>query len=626
MAPSVSHRLALLVVLWVGFAVRVYRADHQEIWGDEGAKLEVVNQDVAHLYDPVSEVHPRFFHTWLFVWHRLFGYNVFGLRMLPVLFGILGLPVLYALAGLLFASRSVGLAACFVLALSPFHIAYSQDLTMYTLLFVMVTLSFYALARVLWGRARGWRATALYVIVTILMLHTHYYAVFAFAAQTLFVVVACWRQWRRLGRWAVAQGLVGLCIGPWFLIHYPRFSNQAVQQAQDVTPGHLWDVLARGSTAFTIGATFPAAYAWVALGYMALILTALALLIWRRPSRWVGGLLGVWLLIPPLGVWAFDYVLQHFNERFLSMSLPPLLILLGWVLARLPWQRATRPVVAAFYVFTSLVAVRAWYFDPAFLKSHYGEMMALIRQRAQPGDVLLLDNPQQDILFKIYQPQGLDFQFISPGAVSSEAAAEAEFPRLVAGHRRAWLVLYGAPETYDPAHRAEAWLGRHGYKAFYQSYLGNYVTLYALGEAATTEWTLIEANFVNGPRLVGYTFEPATVRPGQTLYVTLQWTTTQAMTANYTVFTHLWDADGQPVAQSDSQPVSGTRPTSSWTPGEVITDRYGLLIPDTSAPGDYTLQIGLYDLGSLNRLILAQPDPSGAAPDHVFLGVIHVTP
>ena len=117
----------LIALLLAGFALRVFHAAHQEIWGDEGAKLEVVNQGLAHLFSPAAEVHPRFFHAGLFVWFSIFGYNVFALRMLPVLTGMLGLPLIYVLARRVFmrvpAGRAASLAAVLVIAASPFHVA-----------------------------------------------------------------------------------------------------------------------------------------------------------------------------------------------------------------------------------------------------------------------------------------------------------------------------------------------------------------------------------------------------------------------------------------------------------------------------------------------------------------------
>src|SRR5436190_18117887 len=120
------HFPLLLAIFLLGLALRVYRADHQEIWGDEGIKLEVVEHGFTHVFDPAAEFHPRLFHLFLFFWHQIFGFNVFGLRMLPTLFGAVGLPALYILARRLFASHTAGLVASFVLALSPFHISYSQ--------------------------------------------------------------------------------------------------------------------------------------------------------------------------------------------------------------------------------------------------------------------------------------------------------------------------------------------------------------------------------------------------------------------------------------------------------------------------------------------------------------------
>ena len=632
--------LPLLALLFAGFALRVYRADHQEIWGDEGAKLEVVNQGIAHLFWPGAEVHPRFFHSWLFIWYQIFGYNVFGLRMLVVLFGMLGLPLIYVLARRLFVSRArwetrstgqappsarragqtASLAALLVLVVSPFHVAYSQDLTMYSLLFAMVTLSFYTLLRAL-GEST-WRSWAIYAVVTLLMMHTHYYAAFAVVAQAFYVLLV---HRRALWSWVGAQAVVAAGFLPWLFIHYHLLAGQTVNHTDHLSLSNLGFIVSQAALGFTVGATFPAGWAWLGWLFIALALAALILLLTHHATRTTGLFLGLWLLVPIPFVWAFDVVLQHFGERFVSMSLPPLVLLLGWGISRIPWRRAGPPLVAAAYVLASLVALRAWYFDPAFLKSRYGEMIALIGQRAQPGDVLLLDGPEQAILFRIYHPAGLPYSFVSPDTVNTDATTARDMPGLVAGHSRAWLVLFGAPAAYDPAHRAEAWLAANGYKAFYQSYLGSYVTLYVLG---STQPPLQPADiqFAGGPHLTGFAYASPVLRAGDTLLVTLQWRATTHMAVDYTVFTHLWDASGQLVAQLDSQPASGTRPTSTWAPGEVVIDRRALLVPANLPPGDYSLQIGVYDLATSQRLSVTQPGGSQDGLDHVSLGTVQVAP
>jgi hypothetical protein len=278
-------------------------------------------------------------------------------------------------------------------------------------------------------------------------------------------------------------------------------------------------------------------------------------------------------------------------------------------------------VLLAAFALTSAISLRAWYYDPAYLKSHYGEMMSVIAAQAQPEDVLLLNNREQHVLYEMYAPPGLDHRFIDRGSVLTAAAAERDLPGLVAGYARAWLVMYGAPEVYDPGHQAEAWLARHGYRAFYQSYLGNYVTLFVLASGPEPELAPLGVAFEGGPRLEGVSYAPPELAPGETLNVTLEWVAVAPMGQDYTVFVQLWDANGQLAAQSDSQPAGGSQPTSGWQPGDVIRDRHALLLPPDLPGGEYSLHAGLYDWLTGARLALSAPRPADG-PDHAFLATI----
>ncbi len=99
--------------------------------------------------------------------------------------------------------------------------------------------------------------------------------------------------------------------------------------------------------------------------------------------------------------------------------------------------------------------------------------------------------------------------------------------------------------------------------------------------------TLLEdAIFGEQARLAGYALEW-----GDELRVTLAWQAVAEMTGSYRVFAHLVDSEGRVVAQSDGEPVAWTRPTTGWAVGEVVTETRFLPI---SAPGAYTLRVGLY--------------------------------
>lgn len=92
------------------------------------------------------------------------------------------------------------------------------------------------------------------------------------------------------------------------------------------------------------------------------------------------------------------------------------------------------------------------------------------------------------------------------------------------------------------------------------------------------------------------------VDPGSWLLIELDWRSLRRLPDNYHVFVHLIGPDGRAVAQNDTQPASQFAPTSTWRPGDRIADRHRLRIPPDLAPGLYDLRVGLYRLGSLERL------------------------
>jgi hypothetical protein len=100
--------------------------------------------------------------------------------------------------------------------------------------------------------------------------------------------------------------------------------------------------------------------------------------------------------------------------------------------------------------------------------------------------------------------------------------------------------------------------------------------------------------------LLGATLQPEARRlePGAPLTVTLAWRAEAEMGVSYRVFLHLLGPDGVLVAQSDGEPAGWTRPTTGWLPGEIVLDERALALPDSSPPGVYRLQAGMYTLES----------------------------
>ena len=98
-------------------------------------------------------------------------------------------------------------------------------------------------------------------------------------------------------------------------------------------------------------------------------------------------------------------------------------------------------------------------------------------------------------------------------------------------------------------------------------------------------------------RLAGYDLETT----ADTLQVTLHWQAEQVPDADYTVYLHLIDEQGNLLGQHDSPPQSGAYPTSWWLPGDVVVDQHTIRLDEPLTVPAH-LQVGMYDPATLARL------------------------
>ena len=114
-------------------------------------------------------------------------------------------------------------------------------------------------------------------------------------------------------------------------------------------------------------------------------------------------------------------------------------------------------------------------------------------------------------------------------------------------------------------------------------------------------------------QLTGYRWRTT----GADLQLILVWRAASVPQADYKVFVHLLNREGQVIGQHDAEPAEWTSPTGEWQLGELVSDHatlplYGL------APGTYSIAVGLYDPSTMERLRALGPggDP---VPDAYFI-------
>jgi hypothetical protein len=247
-------------------------------------------------------------------------------------------------------------------------------------------------------------------------------------------------------------------------------------------------------------------------------------------------------------------------------------------------------------------SLRRYYRDPVQGGPNAGYMQALehIETHDQPGDSIVTITPYQyDFPMNHYRGR-----LPILGLAQAEPPLEEGMTTLLEGalsaHRRLWLITAGI-QPADPTNGVEKWLAQHAFKASDEWYGDFRLCLYG-SPGELPEPIPLDIRLGLDISLQGYQIESQSITAGQILNLSLDWQALAQPDRNYKVFAQLLSPEGTPVAQRDSQPLDGFRPTSTWRLGQEITDRYGLLLPDKLPSGAYPLVVGMYDSETGQRL------------------------
>jgi hypothetical protein len=114
------------------------------------------------------------------------------------------------------------------------------------------------------------------------------------------------------------------------------------------------------------------------------------------------------------------------------------------------------------------------------------------------------------------------------------------------------------------------------------------------------------------------------VSPGDVLLVVPIWESDGEVVEDYMVFCHLLSANGELVAQHDGPPIYGVRSTPSWRAGEIIEDAHIVPLGADLAPGAYELSVGMYELESMARVPVFDAAGNQLPDGRIVLGVLQV--
>jgi hypothetical protein len=249
-------------------------------------------------------------------------------------------------------------------------------------------------------------------------------------------------------------------------------------------------------------------------------------------------------------------------------------------------------------VIGQLNALDALYRDPAYARDNYRAAAAFITRDQRPGDAIILDAPNQAEVFSYYYQGDAPIYGLPRGLGGDDVQTRAEVEAVLRDHRRVYVLFWGETER-DPNRVVQAALDAGAYPVASVWYGDVRLAQYAvLGDAPTEPEVMADARFGESITLTGYALSAAEVYPGDVLGVTLFWTTDAPLSARYKVTLQLLAPDGRLVSQHDAEPGGDRALTTTWTPGAIVSDTHGLVIPADLPPGEYTLIVGLYDLNA----------------------------
>ena len=430
-ASPIGYLVASLTIFALALAFRLYGLGSESLWWDEVYAISTMAhpgpQEIIRLSS--TDNNPPLFYLILHYWMLLAGDSAFAVRLPSAIAGALAVPVMYGIGRLLF-DRSAGLLAALILALSAYNIRYAQEARAYGLMVFLTLLSFYFFAKLVKdGRTRY--ATVGYVACTVLLVYTHFYAVFFVAAQVLYLLVSR----ENLRGWILPGGVLALLYVPWVIL----------LAVNVLSPSGAW----QGGTTWipepTVADTARIFQAYSGSLPLAIVLSLLAgygLFRTIRGDRPTAYLLLAWLLVPIVVPFIASHLYRPMlADRYTIAAAPAFYLLVAQGVAGFKSlahrnRRYAQTLLVVLVATLSVVSIVGYF--GAVTKQPWRELAGYVDAHGRAGDLVLLYGG------------ALPFDHYSANAdvdtedffASKNAGMRKKVSTTVAGRNRVWLVVF----------------------------------------------------------------------------------------------------------------------------------------------------------------------------------------
>jgi uncharacterized membrane protein len=180
--------LALLGLMGIGAALRFSHLTAKPFWFDECFSVELARLQLGSFVRMIwwREATATLYNVVLRAWLH-FGQSLFFIRGLSVAFAVATIPAIYWLARQLY-DRRVGLLTAALFTCNAFNVRYAQEARTYALFELLATISCGLF--IFWLRNPKGSCRRAYILVSILAVYAHMYALLVVAAQWMVLRLA----------------------------------------------------------------------------------------------------------------------------------------------------------------------------------------------------------------------------------------------------------------------------------------------------------------------------------------------------------------------------------------------------------------------------------------------------
>lgn len=465
---------SLYVVIAIGTALRLFGLGAENYWIDEFRSLTYVANRTpiqVAVEIPFFDPHPPLYYVLLDLWTDLFGRSEPMVRLLSAIFGIAAIPMLYLVGKELYDER-VGVVAAGILALSRFHIRFSQTARMYSLFVFATLLSMYWLLRLREDPSR--RNTVAYFVSTVILVYAHVFGTLVVAAQHCYVLASRYvredgtfavplRKW--IGTHVVVVALaipwgIGIATQAMTLLNAPGGKGSNLSWIPQPTVIRLVSAVGQ-YVAPSLQDGFGGFLVLVVVGLLA-VGSASRIGLDRERTL----LLGCWIGISVLGLFVVSYLLAPlFVARYTSAALPAVALLVSKEIRRMD-SVEIRYIAGALLVVGLVVGLPSYYGQPQY--TEWNKAATYVADHGDANDAVLIHFGHAAGTFGYYLHQhqpGMAIDGISGKemrAIENTSTPPPDPKQAMQTHDDVWLVLTDV--GYERRDALRTMLNESGYR------------------------------------------------------------------------------------------------------------------------------------------------------------------